>query len=292
MIRRTSLVVALAAALAACTAKAQAGKVGPLVAKGDGVALSAADLQARIDEQNPLIRPAFAQLDAKKMLVDNLLRVELLAHAAEKEGLANDPDVRYALRTVLASKYQQKFLQDPERVKNAISDAEVARYYEEHPEEFHQPLRVHLAHVLVARAEATYAVARERCDDKAGNVKDVCVTEAKANESKALAEAKMGKEIVRAEKDAGTASLAQDEPAERRAAGAGAFLFRDGAANPLPFLDVDAQGRALSLEEKPARPKGSTSFIDCILTPPNATASRSTHWNIIATSSDGPKPGS
>ena len=164
MIRRTSLVVALAAALAACTAKAQAGKVGPLVAKGDGVALSAADLQARIDEQNPLIRPAFAQMDAKKMLVDNLLKVELLAHAAEKEGLANDPDVRYALRTVLASKYQQKFLQDPERVKGAISDAEVARYYEEHPEEFHRPLRVHLAHVFLAADASGPARARRRAD--------------------------------------------------------------------------------------------------------------------------------
>jgi len=32
----------------------------------------------------------------------------------------------------------------------------------------------------VARAEADYAVARERCDDKAGNIKDVCVKEAKA----------------------------------------------------------------------------------------------------------------
>jgi exodeoxyribonuclease V beta subunit len=31
--------------------------------------------------------------------------------------------------------------------------------------------------------------------------------------------------------------------AERRAAGAGAFLFRDGADNPVPFLAVDAKGR-------------------------------------------------
>jgi len=57
--------------------------------------------------------------------------------------------------------------------------------------------------VLVARAETNYAVAREKCDDQAGNAKDVCVSEAKAIESKALAEAKLGKEIVQAEKDAG-----------------------------------------------------------------------------------------
>ena len=34
--------------------------------------------------------------------------------------------------------------------------------------------------VRVAKAESAYAVAKERCDDLAGNVKDVCVTEAKS----------------------------------------------------------------------------------------------------------------
>jgi hypothetical protein len=43
---------------------------------------------------------------------------------------------------------------------------------------------------LVAKAEATYAVANEKCDDLAGNVKDVCVKEAKAAETTAKADAK------------------------------------------------------------------------------------------------------
>ncbi|MEO6625884.1 MAG: hypothetical protein ABIN37_13795 [Burkholderiaceae bacterium] len=55
--------------------------------------------------------------------------------------------------------------------------------------------------VLKSKAAATYAVARERCDDKAGNAKDVCVKEAKAVETKALADAKMNKQIGEAKKD-------------------------------------------------------------------------------------------
>ena len=54
------------------------------------------------------------------------------------------------------------------------------------------------SNVLTVRAEAGYAVAKERCDDFAGNVKDVCVQEAKAAETKALADAKLGKEIGKA----------------------------------------------------------------------------------------------
>ncbi len=56
--------------------------------------------------------------------------------------------------------------------------------------------------LLVAKAESAYAVAKEKCDDKAGNDKDVCVKEAKAVRVKALADAKMGKEIGEAKKDA------------------------------------------------------------------------------------------
>ena len=54
----------------------------------------------------------------------------------------------------------------------------------------------------VAKVEAAYSVAKEKCEDKSGNVKDVCVKEAKAVQAKALADIKMGKEIVEAHKDA------------------------------------------------------------------------------------------
>jgi hypothetical protein len=45
--------------------------------------------------------------------------------------------------------------------------------------------------VAMARAEAEYAVAKERCDDMAGNQKDVCVKDAKAAETRAKADAKV-----------------------------------------------------------------------------------------------------
>jgi len=54
---------------------------------------------------------------------------------------------------------------------------------------------------LEAKAKADYAVAKEKCDDQTGNAKDVCVKEAKAVEVKALADAKMNKEIGEAKKD-------------------------------------------------------------------------------------------
>jgi hypothetical protein len=56
--------------------------------------------------------------------------------------------------------------------------------------------------VLVAKADAAFSVAKERCDDVAGNVKDVCVKQAEATHTSALAGAKMGKQISEARSDA------------------------------------------------------------------------------------------
>jgi len=62
----------------------------------------------------------------------------------------------------------------------------------------------------VAKAEAAYAVAKEKCDDQAGNAKDVCVQQAKATETKALADAKMGEQIGEAKADASDAKRDAD----------------------------------------------------------------------------------
>jgi hypothetical protein len=51
-------------------------------------------------------------------------------------------------------------------------------------------------------AEADYKVAKERCDDKAGNDKDVCVKEAKAVETKAKADAKAERDTKKASAEA------------------------------------------------------------------------------------------
>lgn len=54
----------------------------------------------------------------------------------------------------------------------------------------------------VAKAEAAYAVAKEKCDDQSGNPKDLCVKEAKAVEVKALADARLGQAVGKARLDA------------------------------------------------------------------------------------------
>lgn len=56
--------------------------------------------------------------------------------------------------------------------------------------------------LAMVKAETSYEVAKERCDDKSGNDKDVCVKEAKAAETRAKADAKAARKTGEARKDA------------------------------------------------------------------------------------------
>jgi hypothetical protein len=72
----------------------------------------------------------------------------------------------------------------------------------------------------IARAEANYAVAKEKCDDLSGNQKDVCVKEAKAAEVKAKADAKVAQVSTDANRQASTerAEVRRDAAEDKREA--------------------------------------------------------------------------
>lgn len=67
--------------------------------------------------------------------------------------------------------------------KEKVARAELDASYE--------PSVKHHYQVRIAKAESAYALAKEKCDDLAGNPKDVCVKEAKAAQVAAKADAKV-----------------------------------------------------------------------------------------------------
>ncbi|WP_291991895.1 BON domain-containing protein [Candidatus Accumulibacter sp. ACC003] len=67
--------------------------------------------------------------------------------------------------------------------------------------------------VGIAKAEADYAVAKEKCDDKAANDKKICVQEATAAEAKAKADAKKPMQPTTAAADEKAAAPASHESA-------------------------------------------------------------------------------
>ncbi len=83
--------------------------------------------------------------------------------------------------------------QEEAKAKEKVASAELGYSYSGKPAD--------LTKISVVKAETAYAVAKERCDDQAGNAKDVCVKEAKAIEVKAVVDARMTKKISETKKD-------------------------------------------------------------------------------------------
>ena len=149
----TATGIALALLAAACKPTPPgAQKTGPAVASGDGIVITADEFKARLDEQSPFVRQRFNSLDRKKEFLDNLIRFEVLAKAAEKEGLANDPDVQLTMKKVMVQKLVQKRFSEGDAAKE-IPDAEAQKYYDEHRAEFQRAATVRLDGILVAATD-------------------------------------------------------------------------------------------------------------------------------------------
>src|SRR5579859_5988463 len=86
---------ALAATSLACGRKGGSeSKSGPAVATVGNDTITADEFKKRLEETSPFLRARYTTLERKKEFLDNLIRNELLAQEAEKQGLDKSPAVR------------------------------------------------------------------------------------------------------------------------------------------------------------------------------------------------------
>jgi len=148
------LALGLVAAVAACSPQKGSNKSGgPAVAKGDGITITADDFKARLDEQSPFIRARYSTLERKKEFLDNLIRFEVLALEAERQGLGSDPDVQMTLKKIMVQKLVQKNFQEQGGAE--LPEAELQQYYDAHRDEYARPRRVRVAVVVFNAKEGT-----------------------------------------------------------------------------------------------------------------------------------------
>ncbi|HEY7724250.1 MAG TPA: peptidyl-prolyl cis-trans isomerase [Anaeromyxobacteraceae bacterium] len=175
--RRVTFALALALAASGLACGKAGEKKGPLVAEGNGVAISAADFKARIDEQSPFIRSRYTTLERKKEFLDNLVRFEVLAREAERQGLDKDPEVLLTVKRVMVNKLVQRAFGDAQDAARSIPEADLKSYYDQHRDDYVKPLRLRFYHVLLKapaqgaerarkQAEARKLLERVRAEEK------------------------------------------------------------------------------------------------------------------------------
>jgi len=118
-------------------------------------------------------------------------------HKAAEQGLEADYKAGKAVCDTRAGNVKDVCVAEA-KGREKVAKAELLVQYEPTPE--------HRNAVLVAKADSAYAISIERCDDLAGNAKDVCVKEAKAAKVHATSEAKVLLETYKADTKASETS--------------------------------------------------------------------------------------
>ena len=124
------------------------GKKDAVLAQVGDTAISVADFEERINSQSPYVRARYASLDHKKEFLDNLVKFEVLAAEARRQGIDRDPEIQRTLKQVMIQKLlRQRF--DKLKAED-VTDAEIDAYFRAHPDEFNRPPEVRASLLLVA----------------------------------------------------------------------------------------------------------------------------------------------
>lgn len=121
---------------------------GAWVARFGGETITDQELDARFAEMNPYARARFQTVEQRRDYVDGLVRFELLAQEAVRQGLANDPEVVETAKRVMVQLLLKKELEGPGAT---VSDAAVAEYYQAHLSDYVKPAMTRLSHVFFTK---------------------------------------------------------------------------------------------------------------------------------------------
>ncbi len=216
---RVSLALLLAAAVASPACKK--GEIKPSQDKGDlsqvvaqigDSTITVGDVQERINKQSPFIRARYTTIEKKKEFLDNLIRFEVMADEAKKRGYDKDPEVERVMKQQMISKFLQKDFESKIKVED-VPDADVEKYYKDHPEEFNKKDEVRVSEILVKDKPKA---------DKAYN-------EAKGQSKTAGADQKGFRDLV--------TKYSEDDESKARG-GDLTFFDKDSTAFPKPVVDA------------------------------------------------------
>ncbi|MEO8901430.1 MAG: peptidyl-prolyl cis-trans isomerase [Polyangiaceae bacterium] len=169
--------LAVAASLGAChekpkqttvpmaSASALPGKLTPelakqVLAKVGEREITLGEYAETLERMDPFERIRYQSADRRKLLLNEIIQVELLAQEAKRRGLDKQPETQERLRQIL----KDELLRDVRRDAPApgdVPDAEVHAYFDAHHDEFKEPERRRVAHLVVTNeAQAKAALVK------------------------------------------------------------------------------------------------------------------------------------
>lgn len=123
-----------------------------VVAKIGDTRITVGDVEDEINQQSPFLRARYREPAKLREFVQNMIRFQLLARAAQKRDYAENPAVvqsvkQNAVQQLIRTEFDERIT--PE----SLPEADVRAYYDSHEAEFHRDEMVRASHIVVASRE-------------------------------------------------------------------------------------------------------------------------------------------
>jgi parvulin-like peptidyl-prolyl isomerase len=120
----------------------------PLATVGDRV-ITLGEFAATIDRMDQFERLRYQSVDRRRQLLDEIIKAELLAIEAKRRGLDQKPEVKERVRQILREDVMRQTRTEVTAPAD-IPESEVRAYYDKKREEFRDPERRRVAHIVLA----------------------------------------------------------------------------------------------------------------------------------------------
>ena len=173
MNNRLASVLCAVLALAGCR---KGEKSGPVVAEVGDEKITADEVRQRLNETSPFLRARYNTVERKKEFLENMVRNELLAQEAIRQGYDKSPAVREQTKRAMIQELIKHQL-DSKLAGTDIPEEELKKFYDAHLDDFVKPERARVFHILLPAKDG-----RERAEAKkkaAALLKDVDAREKK-----------------------------------------------------------------------------------------------------------------
>src|SRR5882724_2127065 len=150
MNNRLASVLCAVFALAACR---KGEKSGPVVAEVGDEKITADEVRQRLNETSPFLRARYSTIERKKEFLENMVRNELLAQEAIRQGYDKSPAVREQMKRAMIQELIKRQL-DAKLSGSDIAEEELKKFYDAHIDEFVKPERARVLHIFLPATDA------------------------------------------------------------------------------------------------------------------------------------------
>lgn len=133
---------------------------GKVLARVGDRAITLGEYAATLERMDRFERLRYQSDERRKALLDEIIRIELLAREAERRGLDKKPETRARIRQILRDQLLREVRAElPPPGK--IQENEVRKYYDDHRDDFREPERRRVAHIVVGSEAKAKTVLKE-----------------------------------------------------------------------------------------------------------------------------------